>query len=281
MRATLIAVLVTVAIALLSPGESEAGSWRYSNYHQSGYSYYHSCYYQGSYYPAGYYQYYEPPVVIATYYQREYVPVVFTTYQPGSVSTYQTQPLATFQQQQAIQPPAAFSGVQQVNTATTTVQRAGVQQVQAAQTQTTTQDQQLVALLTRMDARLAALEAKSGTTGTQAAPPPPLEPAAAQKKSVLLTRCAICHTTETANKVLPSGAKLGGGKVFFEGEGDAAKLNVTEKQLTQFYRTLTRGEMPKPYHGSPIPAVRDGKLDNNEAQALLEELSQASAKASE
>lgn len=253
------------------PGEAQAGGRKvYGARYWWGGGYDHGTYYSPGYYRDYHYEEeYTVPILVTSFYNTQYVPVSFSTYQPASVSQYQTSPLATTAQLQAIAPPQSFQGQAQVTQQGFAVQQGGVV---AAQQQPITGNEAhnaslllILKKLEAMDARLLAVEGrKQAVKGQEDQPMPKAvdeeKRVEAPTANLVVLRCAKCHTEGTASKPDPKNPKatVGGGKVFFAGEGNTAKLNVTDKQLNKMTFAVLRGEMPK-----------DAKLEDKEGQAIL------------
>lgn len=265
MRTTPLFLFAVLALAMI-PMQAEA-RWHKSYTYQAGYTYYNAHYVGSTYFEPAYYRY-EPEPVTITYYAREYVPIAFSSYNPASVSTYSTQPLASVANLQAVPPPQQFQGALQVNSAQTVVRTGGA--VQAVQPlpppPATAEGAEVLALLRRMDARLTAVEV-SVKGGAVQQPMPKAEDVPVKKQSALVKNCASCHTTATSSAKLPDGSMRGGGLVYFSGEGASAVPAFSTRQINSAVFQVLKGKMPK----TP-PGQSAAKLEDNEGQALLAEL---------
>ena len=262
--------LILAVLLMLTSAVGADGGWKHSYTYKPGYTYYGACYVNNVYYPPSYWYYEETPqIVIATFQNTQYVPVSFATYQPASVSPYQTQPLSAVAQLQAVPPPTTGAGVAAVTTTGATVQTGVVQQGATVQP-TSTDGLALQAILKKLDAmdqRLVAVERGKGPTpGPVPSPMPKADDATPPvKRSALATRCAVCHSAATASTKLPDGSLKGGGLIYFTGEGADARPAFSARQINAAVFQVLKGKMPKIPPGA-------AKLEDSEGQALLAEL---------
>lgn len=207
------------ALALLALGSAaDAGSYSYSSsviggYHYSshelpGYRYYAQGWYGTStWFPSGYY--YTPQkavITVAAFVEPRYIVVNAATYQPQAVQVYQTQPLASVQQLQQVQP----------------AQAAPVQDCHAK--------------VKVVEDRLNGIEAMlKQLIQQQVQAVPQAAPQAADGHGLFVTYCAGCHDSSNAKE-------KGKGYAFFQ---DMKMLELTEKQKNDFYAQILGGKMPK------------------------------------
>jgi hypothetical protein len=207
-------------------------------------------------------------------------PVAFNSYSPGQMTQYQTTATSTVASLQAVAPPQQLQQTTTVQQDTATIrQQTPVAAVQTVQTTTSTQ---LTARVEKLEAKMdILLEAVQRIQGS-ATPSPgipgrsnePTRPGQSSAKplgkdgfSVLVSRCAKCHN-KTASDLLPDKTMKGGGHQFFFEEEGKTVLRLTTEQLTEVYKKLLSGEMPK-----------DDKLNPEEGQAILAYLNDYKAQA--
>ncbi len=223
------ALALLLLVLLLWPTSADAG-WRYSSSYRSGYSWYGYSYNYGGYsYPPGYW-YYEPVVVTQYVPVYNYIPVAFSTYNPGAVTAGTTLTLS------AATPVTALQAQPQVPLLTS---REAAAQFDAG---TVAGKGLCEKNLAALEKRLAALEGKS--------PAQVISPTAQQKGivAVMTTNCGKCHEAAVAEKE-------GAGFVLLK-DGQLAPL--TDRQALSCYRQVISGKMPK-----------SGKLSEEDGQAIL------------